>query len=506
MSNGAARKQVFPLWQLNLLFFFLLVGMAVFSFFLHLRQVERIFLKHAKRDALLVANVVSINTEIGYLSQKILEDVLSHFLSNTASFLDYLETIEPFSYEELLAFVEENHLAGLVLKRTYGPPLVAPKGWFTKEMEKRLRRKPLIYWEKDNLFLYRARKLKTVSEIILAVRVEGIADLRKEVSLESIFQKLAQLPVILYVRLDPQCRTKTTVNFEGDVIQVNVPFRHQTLVVGLEAKVLKKLKRKLRTHFILVLSFLLCFGGTLTYLFYRVQEGYIARIREYERDLSLKREEAAIGRAAASIAHEIRNPLNTMSIALQRLLFEAKGLSPEHRHLIRLVLESVKRTNKTVEALLNYARLPQEFPKERLNLTQLVKDLLSIYQKEFEKKKARVQVSLEEAFVLGNRELLLQALENLFRNALEAIDPGGIFEVSLRVTKRHCILRLANTGDLPPPHMLDRLFEPYVTLKTRGTGLGLALVRRVILAHGGQIKAQIENDMFVIEIILPKEA
>ncbi len=505
MAKDAAKKRFFPLWQVNLFFFFLLIGVAILSFFLHLRQVERSFLKHAKKDALVIASMVSINTEIGYLSQKILEDVLSHFLANTASFLDYLEGVEPFSYDELRAFVEENHLAGLVLKRKYGPTVIAPQSWFVPEMQQRLRRKTLVYWEPDNIFLFKASNLNSVSEIIIGVRVEGISDLRREVSLKSIFQRLKQLPIILYVKMAPEYRTKTNVEFLGNVIEAEVPFRNQTLIVGLEAKVLQKIKKKLRTHFFLVLAFLLSFGSTLTYVFYKVQEGYIARIRDYERVLSLKREEAAIGRAAASIAHEIRNPLNTMSIALQRLLLEAHNLSPEHRHLLSLILDSVKRTNKTVETLLNYARLPQKFPKERVNLAEIVQDLWSIYQPEFEKKKVLTERKIQEVYISGHRELLLQALENLFRNALEAVNEGGKFKIALFSLKRHCILRLANTGKIPPSHMLDRLFEPYVTLKTRGTGLGLALVRRVILAHGGQIQAYIQDHFFVIEIKLPEE-
>ncbi|NPA49582.1 MAG: GHKL domain-containing protein [Thermodesulfobacteria bacterium] len=494
-------KKEFPLWQINLLFFALLLLVFNLSFFLHLKQIEKTFLKHSKDDALLVANIISLTTEVGYLSQKVLENTLSHFLGNISSFIDYLNSIEPFTYQELEAFLEENNLYGLVLK-SQNSEIVVPEGWFDAEMAAKLSQASLLYLDDQDLFLFRkTENLKSLSEIIIAVRVENIAALKRSLSFEHLFEKLAQLPTILYVYLESDPVEDIVVQFKRQDVEVVLPFRGSALVVGLDAKRFIELKNRLRVHFFFILLFLLSFGALITFLFYRVQCEYVKRIKQYERDLSLRREEATLGRAAASIAHEIRNPLNTMSIALQRLLLEAP-LSSEHRRLVELVLSSIRRTNNTVSSLLKYAKIPLNFDRSPLLLSQVIEDLLSLYQKEFQKLNISLDLHLDkELAIKGNKEFLFLALENLFRNALEAIDYGGTLKISLYRRDKKVYLVIANTGELPPPDAIDRIFEPYFTLKTQGTGLGLALVRKIVLAHGGKITAFVKDGMFHIEMV-----
>ncbi len=492
------------MWMLNLLFFGGLLVLVNSLFVWHLRRTEELFLKHARKDALLIARMVSLNTETGYLADQILRHLLEHFLKNLGKFLDYLELVEPFSYDELMAFVEENHLYGLSLKRFSGPPLLAPKNWSAAIPSEDLEAAPpLVYFSDQDLFVYRLTDLKCCQEIVLVVRVKNLKNLYRKVSLTYVLGNITRLPGILYLKEEKQTCSEMSVTEKKEAVEIKVPFEARCLIVGLDNTPLQTAKRRLWQQYFLLNAFLIPLGGLLGYLFYRLQRFYLRRFEAYERGLSLRREEAALGRAAAIIAHEIKNPLNSMAIALQRLLLEGENLNAEQKQLLKLVSDSIKRTNHTVKNLLNYARLPQEIARQPVRLDKPARELLALFAPELLRKKVRLETHIEEVEIPGDTHLLSQMLENLLKNALEALEFEGFLRISLKMEGKEAVLKLVNSGEIPQEEDLKRIFEPYVTFKTRGTGLGLAIVRKIVKAHGGRIKARIRNGLFEIEIRLP---
>ena len=492
-------KDGFRLSALNLLFFGGLVFLVNLVFFWHLRRTEESFLIHARRDALLVARMVSLNTETGALTEHVVKTLVRHFLENLSKFLDHLELIEPFSQEELEAFREENRLFGVSIKRFDGTLLEAPKGWLKREVSS-----SLSYFPEEALFVYRMAPAKSSEEIIISVKLKDFQNLYERTSKAYIFRALTELPGILYLKEEETACPKISVTEKEGAIEARLPLGERCLVVGVNNQPLLASKKRLWRQYFILNAILIPAGLILSYLLYRFQQAYLRRFEAYERELSKRREEAALGRAAAALAHEIKNPLNSISLALQRLLIEGENLSPEQRHILSLVFEAVKRTNHTVNSLLNYARLPEEIEAGVINLKDLISDLLSLLAPKLTQKKVRLETRLERAEVMGDPHLLSQMLENLIQNALEAVEPEGILRLSLTEEGEVVRLVIENTGDLPPKEKLDQIFQPYVSFKTRGVGLGLAIVQKIVKIHRGEIRAKLSEGLFRVEVKIPR--
>jgi signal transduction histidine kinase len=211
------------------------------------------------------------------------------------------------------------------------------------------------------------------------------------------------------------------------------------------------------------------------------------RTRRYERHLAEEREDALLGRAAAAIAHEVRNPLNAIAMGLQRLQIEAGELGSEHRQLLSLMLDSVHRTNGIIGDLLRYSR-PQRPKMEPLSLGRLIEDLLALYKSPCNDLGIEVRNDLSYTDpILGDADLLKQLMENLIRNAMEAQPGGGFLEVELKREEQEIVLSVRNAGFALPPDEAERIFEPYFTTKAQGTGLGACIAGRIAKAHGGQM-------------------
>jgi two-component system, NtrC family, sensor histidine kinase HydH len=225
------------------------------------------------------------------------------------------------------------------------------------------------------------------------------------------------------------------------------------------------------------------------------------KTRAYERQLSKEREDAALGRAAATIAHEVRNPLNALGMGLQRLQIEAHELSPEHHALITLLLDSVHRANGIISGLLRYAR-PQKPIMKLMRLDLLSEDILSPYLLSCQERGIRVTRFFEcRECIWGDRDLLSQVVENLIRNAIEAQPRGGVLELEVKRLEHEVALVFRNHGFSLPSGETDRIFEPYFTTKAQGTGLGLSIARGIVEAHGAKIEAKVMGSG-IIELTL----
>jgi len=276
------------------------------------------------------------------------------------------------------------------------------------------------------------------------------------------------------------------------------------LTVGIRADYLMVTLHHLRRDFILFSCALALLGGVLSLMLYRQQTFHLNRTRQYERELSREREDAALGRAASAIAHEIRNPLNALKMGLQRLQLEAQDIGAEHLHLVELMLDSVRRANATVGSLLTYAR-PQAPQKKRCNLAGLVDNVLEPYLVQCAKQGIQVdRVIRWHNDVMADPDLLHHAIENLLRNALEAQPGGGFIRIELGCTGKDIVLTITNGGCTLSAEDRDRMADPYFTTKEAGTGLGLSIARRIISAHEGRmIIAGTNPGTIAISLYLP---
>ncbi len=209
-------------------------------------------------------------------------------------------------------------------------------------------------------------------------------------------------------------------------------------------------------------------------------------------DLVRAQKDAAWGEVAKRLAHEIRNPLTPIQLSAERLAWKlADKLSSDDDKgiLIRstdTIIKQVLALKEMVEAFRNYARNPG-IKLSKINLNQLVQEVLTLY--ESSECQFSAQLSLENLPVQVDASMMRQVMHNIFKNAAEATEGNAEPRVTVSTMKQdgYVVLTVCNNGKSFSPQVLAHAFEPYVTDKKNGTGLGLAVVKKIIDEHHGRI-------------------
>jgi two-component system sensor histidine kinase PilS (NtrC family) len=200
---------------------------------------------------------------------------------------------------------------------------------------------------------------------------------------------------------------------------------------------------------------------------------------------------AAVGRVAASIAHEIRNPLAAMRGSIQVLLSEVDGNS-EQAELMEIILRESDRLNRIITDYLTYAR-PRSSTLTSVDVRDLLRETFTLLRHSHEMREDhRLEAELPETQVMAQADAaqLKQVFWNLSRNALQAMPGGGTLSVELRrETGARLSIIFTDTGRGMTPEQVEHLFEPFSST-TGGTGLGLSIVYQIIREHGGTINVR----------------
>lgn len=222
---------------------------------------------------------------------------------------------------------------------------------------------------------------------------------------------------------------------------------------------------------------------------------YVERERAFERRVMQERVSRAehlahIGQLAASLAHEIKNPLAGISGAIQVIRDTLPSDAP-HRTVLAEVLRQVSRLDDTVKDLLVYAR-PAPLRLRECDVQSLFKRLLSMLAASPEAQRVQLECELPESFptILADEGQLEQVFMNLLLNAMQASPDQGRIQVRGQRQDRRVSITVSDQGPGMSDDVKKRAFEPFFTTRARGTGLGLSICQKMVEAHGGSITIQ----------------
>jgi two-component system sensor histidine kinase PilS (NtrC family) len=213
-------------------------------------------------------------------------------------------------------------------------------------------------------------------------------------------------------------------------------------------------------------------------------------LRRMEQAVARAEHLASIGRLAANIAHEIRNPLASISGAVE-VLKGLPGADAETSNLVEIAVREVDRVNALITSLLDYAR-PRTDERQRLDLGEMVGEIAKIFEQERRTKEVGLQFHAPAGiFVEAASGQMQQVLWNLLRNAADAMPEGGTIHLAVGQQTGdppEAVLVVRDTGIGIAEQDLDHIFEPFFSRKPGGTGLGLATTVRIVEAHSGMIE------------------
>lgn len=208
---------------------------------------------------------------------------------------------------------------------------------------------------------------------------------------------------------------------------------------------------------------------------------------------------AAIGKMASQMAHEIRNPLSAVILNLELLLDELDAMEPtqtaEARKLVRTVLHEANKMNDTIRDYLNIARTPPIRPQPT-DVNALIEDQMTFLGPTLRRVNVSLKLDLAEELprIPLDAEQFRRVLLNLVKNSLEAMPSGGTLRIETQLEGDFVAISVSDTGVGMTDEVRQRIFQPLFTTKDKGLGIGLTVVREVVVAHGGSIICDSRKD------------
>jgi len=501
-----------PSWAMNLVGFGLLIALVLVIFFWQMVAIDHDLQRNTLGRSRMIAAIIEENLRNAALARTTIDAVVTTLLRDKARFVDYLNSIDPLQPEELAALARETGLLGIALVRTNGEVSAGPEDWRPGDPTCALEPETVRYDPEQRTGLLTAPATGTGLRCIqIGLNAETIVHLQYQTSLPTLLTTLSGLPGIHSVRLEEDAASTT-----GDTVRLLAEGgRHTaearlttpmgTLAVGLDAANHHQRIEQMRHQFFLFAALLLGLGLFFSWLLYRAQQADLLRTRTFERLLAKEHEAAALGRATATIAHEVRNPLNAISMGLQRFTLESPHLDAEQRQLLDAMEEAVRRAGSIITELQRFTR-KLEPRLQPVDPDQLLGRLLSLYRQRCAEQQIEVTViGSGPATIEADPDLLAELIENLLKNGIEAQPDGGVIRIDLAQSAAAMALTMTTGGCTLSAEQTERLGEPYFTTKTRGTGLGLALCRRIAEAHGGSLRLSVDRhrQQLTVDVLVP---
>lgn len=228
----------------------------------------------------------------------------------------------------------------------------------------------------------------------------------------------------------------------------------------------------------------------------------ITEIKTLEKQIRRAEKLSAVGQLASGVAHEIRNPLGIIKTITQTIYKDIKD--QDTKEGLDIILQEIDRANKVIKELLDFAR-PSIGIKTKESMDRQIRDILAITNKYAQQHKVKIEYLLEkDVKVFIDREKIKQSFINILLNSIQAMEKGGILRIRVSHNNKWVNIHFQDEGVGIPSKQLEKIYEPFYTSKSYGTGLGLPITHKIIEEHGGIMEIQSKvSQGTIVDIYLP---
>jgi signal transduction histidine kinase len=282
--------------------------------------------------------------------------------------------------------------------------------------------------------------------------------------------------------------------------------------IGLDRGSMDKIIAENRQNIFVFMIFVVLIAILSMWLLYHDQNRHLSGIIEMERRLEKAERLSSLGQLAAGVAHEIRNPLNAISMATQRLKMDFVPGDPnkaiEFRNLSTIIRDEIKRLNGIIEEFLSFSK-SRRLQLSDFSLTEVLQKIVSLIREEAAVRGITIETQWRQtpAIIPMDVNKLQQSFLNLIKNALESMPAEGKITITVdKEGKNYLLVSISDTGCGMTAEEIEKIFNPEYTTKEKGVGLGIPLANEIIRGHGGEIRViSRKGEGTTFDVVLPRE-